>query len=73
MERNDLIQVAREALLRSVPLCKPGEPAEPDQRRCITGALQHHLRERVRLVNISRRQHEMGDVAPGPHQSRCSS
>jgi hypothetical protein len=27
----------------------------------------------VRLLNISRRQHEMGDVAPGPHQSRCSS
>jgi RNA polymerase sigma-B factor len=60
VERDDLIQVAREALLRSVPRCKPGEPAEPYLRRCITGALQHHLRDRVRLVRISRRQHEKG-------------
>jgi len=29
-------------------------------RRCITGALQHHLRDRVRLVRISRREHEKG-------------
>ena len=45
VERDDLIQVAREALLRSVPRCMPGEPAEPYLRRCITGTLQHHLRD----------------------------
>ena len=28
VERDDLIQVAREALLRSLPRCKPGEPAD---------------------------------------------
>lgn len=65
VERDDLIQVAREALLRSVPRCKPGEPAELYLRRCITGALQHHLRDRVRLVRISRRQHEKGTCPLG--------
>ena len=27
VERDDLIQVAREALVRSAPRCRPGEPA----------------------------------------------
>jgi len=65
VEREDLMQVAREALLRSVPRCKAGEPVEPYLRRCITGALQHHLRDRVRLVRISRRQHEKGTCPLG--------
>ena len=65
VERDDLIQVAREALLRSVPRCMPGEPAEPYLRRCISGALQHHLRDRVRLVRISRREHEKGTCPLG--------
>ena len=43
VEREDLIQVAREALVRSAPRCRAGEPAEPYLRRCISGALQHHL------------------------------
>jgi RNA polymerase sigma-B factor len=60
VEREDLIQVAREALVRSAPRCRAGEPAGPYLRRCITGALQHHLRNRVRLVRISRREHEKG-------------
>jgi RNA polymerase sigma factor (sigma-70 family) len=60
VERQDLIQVAREALVRSAPRCRAGEPAEPYLRRCIAGALQHHLRDRVRLVRISRREHEKG-------------
>jgi RNA polymerase sigma factor (sigma-70 family) len=51
---------AREALVRSAPRCRAGEPAGPYLRRCITGALQHHLRDRVRLVRISRREHEKG-------------
>jgi DNA-directed RNA polymerase specialized sigma24 family protein len=58
VEREELIQVAREALVRSAPCCRAGEPAAPYLRRCITGALQHHLRDRVRLVRISRREHE---------------
>jgi DNA-directed RNA polymerase specialized sigma subunit len=39
VEREDLIQVAREALVRSVPRCRAGEPAAPYLRRCITGSL----------------------------------
>jgi RNA polymerase sigma-B factor len=60
VEREDLIQVAREALVRSAPRCRAGEPAGPYLRRCISGALQHHLRDRVRLVRVPRRLHEQG-------------
>jgi RNA polymerase sigma-B factor len=59
VEREDLIQVAREALVRSAP-------------RCITGALQHHLRDRVRLVRVPRRIHEQGQCPLG-HLSRDAS
>ncbi len=65
VEREDLIQVAREALVRSAPRCRAGEPAGPYLRRCISGALQHHLRDRVRLVRISRREHEKGTCPLG--------
>ena len=65
VEREDLIQVAREALVRSAPRCRAGEPAEPYLRRCITGALQHHLRDRVRLVRVPRRLHEQGQCPLG--------
>jgi RNA polymerase sigma-B factor len=58
VERDDLLQAAREALVRSIPRLRSGEPAEPYLRRCIQGALHHHLRDRVRLVRISRREHE---------------
>jgi RNA polymerase sigma-B factor len=68
VEREDLIQVAREALVRSVPRCRAGEPAGPYLRRCIAGALQHHLRDRVRLVRVSRREHEKG-IHPLAHLS----
>jgi len=61
VEREDLIQVAREALVRSAPRCRAGEPAAPYLRRCISGALQHHLRDRVRLVRVPRRLHEQGE------------
>jgi RNA polymerase sigma-B factor len=60
VEREDLIQVARNALVRSISRCRAGEPAGPYLRRCITGALQHHFRDRVRLVRISRSKHEKG-------------
>ncbi len=65
VEREDLIQVAREALVRSAPRCRVGEPAEPYLRRCIQGALQHHLRDRVRLVRVPRRLHEQGQCPLG--------
>jgi len=65
VEREDLIQVAREALVRSAPRCRSGEPAGPYLRRCITGALQHHLRDRVRLVRIPHRLHEQGQCPLG--------
>ena len=65
VEREDLIQVAREALVRSAPRCRAGEPAGPYLRRCITGALQHHLRDRVRLVRIPHRLHEQGQCPLG--------
>ena len=65
VEREDLIQMAREALVRSAPRCRAGEPPAPYLRRCISGALQHHLRDRVRLVRISRREHERGTCPLG--------
>jgi RNA polymerase sigma factor (sigma-70 family) len=65
VEREDLIQVAREALVRSAPRCMAGEPAAPYLRRCITGALQHHLRDRVRLVRVPRLLHEQGQCPLG--------
>jgi RNA polymerase sigma-B factor len=67
VEREDLIQVAREALVRSAPRCRDGEPAEPYLRRCIQGALHHPLRDRVRLVRISRCEHEKGTCPLGHH------
>jgi RNA polymerase sigma-B factor len=60
VEREDLIQVAREALVRSAPRCRAGEPPAPYLRRSIQGALQHHLRDRVRLVRVPRQVHEQG-------------
>jgi len=49
VEREDLIQVAREALVRSAPRCRAGEPAEPYLRRCNNGTLQHDLLDRARI------------------------
>ncbi|WP_255001461.1 sigma-70 family RNA polymerase sigma factor [Cyanobium sp. Alchichica 3B3-8F6] len=65
VDREDLIQVAREALLFSSPSCRAGEPAAPYLRRCISGALQHHLRDRVRLVRVPRQVHEAGHCPLG--------
>jgi RNA polymerase sigma factor (sigma-70 family) len=73
VEREDLIQVAREALVRSAPRCRAGEPAAPYLRRCITGALQHHLRDRVRLVRVPRRLHEQGQCPLGHSSLDASS
>ena len=40
---------AREALVRSAPRCRAGEPPIPHLRRCITGALQHRLLQDQKL------------------------
>lgn len=58
VEQDDCIQVAREALLRAASRCRPGDPPAPYLRRCIQGALQHYLRDQVRLVRVPRREHE---------------
>jgi len=73
VERDDLIQVAREALVRSAPRCRAGEPAAPYLRRCISGALQHHLRDRVRMVRIPHRLHEQGQCPLGHYSLDASS
>jgi len=58
LDRDDLIQIAREALLHSAACCDANRPPQPYLRRCITGAIQRHIRDGVRLVRISRRAHE---------------
>ncbi len=58
LDRDDLIQIAREALLHAAARCDAIRPAQPYLRRCITGAIQRHIRDGVRLVRISRRAHE---------------
>jgi len=60
IDAEDLIQVAREALVRSAPRCRAVESTEPYLRRCIQSALQHHLRDRVLLVRVPRRLYEQG-------------
>jgi len=71
MEREDLIQVANKGLVRSAPRCRANEPACSYLRRCIARALQHHLRDRIRLVGIFSREHErgtypLGNTSPPP-------
>jgi len=65
VERDDLIQVARMALVLCAPRCQPDAPAAPYLRRCIEGALHHHLRDRVRLVRVPRQLHEQGQCPLG--------
>lgn len=60
VKRKDLVQVAREALAPSALRYRAGGRSGPYLCRCITGALLHHLSDRVRLVRISQRAHEKG-------------
>jgi len=53
-----------------IPVALPAELHPKRQRnkdtgRCISGALQHHLRDRVRLVRVPRRLHEQGHCPLG--------
>lgn len=68
IERDDLFQVAREALVRATARLDATVPPEPYLKRCIRGALLHHLRDQVRLVRIPRRLHESG-IFPFEHRS----
>ena len=52
MEQEDVIRVAHEALVRCFPRCRDSEPAGPCLLLCITGVLEHHLRDRIRLLRI---------------------
>jgi RNA polymerase sigma-B factor len=53
--RDDLIQEARLELVRAAARCQGNRP-QPYLRRCIQGALQHHLRDRALLVRLPARQ-----------------
>jgi RNA polymerase sigma-B factor len=55
VERDDLIQEARLELVRAAARCQGNRP-QPYLRRCIQGALQHHLRDRALLVRLPARQ-----------------
>jgi RNA polymerase sigma factor (sigma-70 family) len=55
VERDDLIQEARLELVRAAARCRGNQP-QPYLRRCIQGALQHHLRDRALLVRLPARQ-----------------
>ncbi len=65
VERDDLIQEARLELVRAAARCQGNRPA-PYLRRCITGALQHHLRDRALLVRLPARRR---DAIPWRHLS----
>ncbi len=55
VDRDDLIQEARLELVRAAARCHGNRP-QPYLRRCISGALQHHLRDRALLVRLPARQ-----------------
>jgi RNA polymerase sigma-B factor len=52
LEQDDLIQVARLALVRSTGRVTEDTTAPSYLKRCITGALRHHLRDRALLVRL---------------------
>ncbi|WP_162922792.1 hypothetical protein [Synechococcus sp. SynAce01] len=64
IEREDAIQVARLALTTAVSRLSKRSTAQPSQGHH-RGALRHHLRDRVRLVRVSRREHEKGTTRSG--------
>jgi len=55
LERDDLIQVARLALVQAAARITEERTAPAYLKRCITGALAHHLRDRSRLVRLPAR------------------
>jgi RNA polymerase sigma factor (sigma-70 family) len=65
VELEDLRQEARLELVRAAARCQGNQP-EPYLRRCISGALLHHLRDRVLLVRLPPKRR---DAAPWRHLS----
>ena len=66
LERDDLIQVARLALVRAAARITDERTAPAYLKRCITGGLSQHLRDRGHLVRLpARKQH----AAPWRHLS----
>lgn len=65
VELDDLRQEARLELVRAAARCQGPQP-EPYLRRCISGALRHHLRDRALLVRLPAKRR---DAAPWKHVS----
>ena len=68
LELEDARQVAQMQLWLSCRQITDPASAPGYLRRCIKGALLHHLRDHGRLVRVPRRQHEKGGH-PWSHQS----
>jgi RNA polymerase sigma factor (sigma-70 family) len=68
LELEDARQVAQMQLWLSCRQVTDPDPAAGYLRRCIKGALLHHLRDHGRLVRVPRREHEKGGH-PWAHQS----
>jgi RNA polymerase sigma-B factor len=76
IERDDLIQVARLALVQAAARITEERTAPAYLKRCITGALAQHLRDRGRLVRVPARcqsvepwRHLSLDAPCNPHSS----
>jgi RNA polymerase sigma-B factor len=63
VEAADVRQEAAMAALLALPRCEPGRDPAPFIRAHVRGHLAHYLRDRVRLVRVSRRAHERGGHA----------
>ena len=68
LEQEDARQVAQMQLWLSCRQVTDPASAASYLRRCIKGALLHHLRDHGRLVRVPRREHEKGGH-PWAHQS----
>jgi len=66
LERDDLIQVARLSLVQAAERINDERTAPGYFKRCITGGLAHHLRDRSRLVRLPARAQ---NAAPWQHLS----
>ena len=64
-EIDDLQQEARVALVQAAARVQPGTDPLHYIRATVTGALRRYVRDRVRLVRVSRRAHEAGGCPLG--------
>lgn len=60
LERDDLTQVARLSLVHAAGRIRDEATAPAYLKRCITGALSHHLRDRSRLVRLPAKAQHLG-------------